>query len=354
MPIVQHRELRRYGYEVFKAAGLPDEDARIVSEHLVNSNLYGHDSHGVWFVPRYAQGMKKKYYRWEDREVVKDTPCLQVINGKGANGIVAVTRAVDIAVEKARASTFGFVGLNHITHIGRLGDFPPRIAEQGMVGIVWLNGGGLFMTPFGSADRRLRPEPMAFSAPRKNGPPFMLDMTMCTVAGGKIAQKHIRNEPMPDGWVIDQNGDWVSDPAIYNDEPENTGVVPLGGMQFGHKGFGLGMMAEMLVGPLTGAGCTHSKDGGVERNGNGTMVLAIDIESFTELDVYKDDVEGLAEWVCGSRPLPGFDKVYAPGEIEQAKWAKLVEDGIDVPDGTWKEFEEASEEFGVALPRTDG
>ena len=65
-------------------------------------------------------------------------------------------------------------------------------------------------------------------------------------------------------------------------------------------------------------------------------------------------MEGLAEWVCGSRPLPGFDKVYAPGEIEQAKWAKLVEDGIDVPDGTWKEFEEASEEFGVALPRTDG
>ena len=74
MPIVQHQELRRFGYDVFKAAGIPDEDARIVSEHPVHSNLFGHDSHGVSHRPRYAQGMKRGYPNWEDREVVKDTP----------------------------------------------------------------------------------------------------------------------------------------------------------------------------------------------------------------------------------------------------------------------------------------
>ena len=84
-----------------------------------------------------------------------------VIDGKGANGIVAVTKAAEIAVEKAKQSTFGFVGLSHVTHICRLGDYPPRIAEQGMIGMVWLNGGGLFMSPFGSADRKLRPEPIS-------------------------------------------------------------------------------------------------------------------------------------------------------------------------------------------------
>ena len=94
--------------------------------------------------------MQKSYVRWEDTETVRDTPTLRVVNGTGANGIVACNRAIDIAVEKARQSTFGFVGLNSVTHICRLGDYPPRIAEQGMIGMVWLNGGGLFLSPFGS------------------------------------------------------------------------------------------------------------------------------------------------------------------------------------------------------------
>ena len=106
----------------------------------------------------YVRGMKHRCIRWEEHKVLRENPCLQVIDGKGANGIVAVTKAAEIAGEKVKQSTFGFVGLSHVTHICRLGDYPPRIAEQGMIGMVWLNGGGLFMSPFGSADRKLRPE----------------------------------------------------------------------------------------------------------------------------------------------------------------------------------------------------
>ena len=189
MPVVQHDVLKDLCYRIFAATGIPADDALIVADHVVESHLHGHDSHGTWLVSGYARGMRDNYVRWEETEVVRDTPVLRVINGKGANGIVAVNRALDIAVEKAQNSTFGFVGLNHITHICRLGDYPPRIAERGMIGMVWLNGGGLFLAPFGSADRRLRPEPIAFSAPRQDGPPFMLDMTMTVVAGGKIVQK---------------------------------------------------------------------------------------------------------------------------------------------------------------------
>ena len=126
------------------------------------------------------------------------------------------------------------------------GSITLRIAEEGMIGMVWLNGGGIFLAPFGSADRRLRPEPIALSVPRRNGSPFMLDMTVTVVADGKIEQMLIRGEEMPDGWVIDPDGAYVSDPARYKEDPENTGVLPLGGMQFGHKGYGLGMMESCL------------------------------------------------------------------------------------------------------------
>ena len=345
MPVVQHDALRQLSFEIFSATGIPAVDARIVSDHLVDSHLAGHDSHGTWFLPGYARAMKARYVRWEEHEVVRENPALKIIDGRGGNGIVAVNRALEIAVEKARNATFGFVGLHNVSHIGRLGDYPPRIAAQGMFGMVWLNGGGLFMAPFGSADRRLRPEPVAFAAPRLNGPPFMLDMTMTVVAGGKIEQKIVREEPLPAGWLIDQQGEYVSDAHEYHN-PE-TGVLPLGGMQFGHKGYGLGMMIEMLVGPLSHAGCTKGDQGG----GGGVMVLAIDIEAFTDLDSYKKEVEGLREWVCSARPLPGIDRIYAPGEIEEETRQRRLREGIEIPESTWKEIGTVAAELGVEIPR---
>jgi uncharacterized oxidoreductase len=348
MPIVREQTLRPLAHDIFAATGIPEADARIVADHLVNSHLAGHDSHGTWFMPGYARAMKSNYVRWEDREIVRENPCLTVIDGKGGNGIVAVTRAVDLAVEKARSATFGFVGLNSISHIGRLGDYPPRIAEQGMIGMVWLNGGGLFLAPFGSADRRLRPEPIAFSAPRRDGPPFMLDMTMTVVAGGKIEQKIVRGEPLPEGWVVDQDGDAVTDASLYKTDP-STGVLPLGGMQFGHKGHGLAMMVEMLVGPLSHAGCTK-QDG---KGGGGVMVLAIDISAFTDLDDYVSEVEALAAWVCSARPLPGFSRIYAPGELEEETRARRLADGFEIPDATWAAIGEVAAELGVAMPALD-
>ena len=346
MPIVREEVLRPLAFDIFAATGIPAEDARIVADHLVDSHLAGHDSHGTWFLPGYARQMRSRYVGWDEREVVRDTPCLTVIDGRGANGIVAVTRAADLAAEKARASTFGFIGLSSVTHIGRLGDYPPRIAEQGMIGMVWLNGGGLFLAPHGSADRRLRPEPIAFSAPRREGAPFMLDMTMTVVAGGKIEQKIVRGEPLPEGWLVDQDGAYVSDGALYHDDPAGNAVLPLGGLQFGHKGHGLAMMVEMLVGPLSRAGCTK-QDG---QGGGGVMVLAIDISAFTTLEEYVEEVEALAAWVRSARPLPGFSQVYAPGEIEEETRARRRAEGFEIPDATWEEIAAVAGELGVEMP----
>ncbi|MBM3279320.1 MAG: Ldh family oxidoreductase [Candidatus Handelsmanbacteria bacterium] len=346
MPVIRQEVLRQCAFEIFRATGIPETDARIVGNHLVDSQLAGHDSHGTWFIPSYVQGMKKNYVCWEERQVVRENPSLAIIDCKGANGIVAVSRALELAAAKARVATFGFVGLHNLSHIGRLGAYPPQLAAQGLLGMVWLNGGGLFMTPFGSADRRLRPEPIAFAAPRRQGAPFMLDMTMTTVAGGKIEQKLIRDQPLPEGWVIDQQGQWVTDGQRYRNA-EETGVPPLGGLQFGHKGYGLAMMVEMLVGPLSHAGCTKGDKGG----GNGVMVLAIDISAFTSLETYVDEVEGLAEWVCSAKPLPGFNKVYAPGEIEEETRQRRLWEGIDVAERTWAEIGKTAAELGVAIPK---
>ena len=344
MPVVQYEVLRALSFDFLSAAGLPEDEAQIVGDHLVMSNLVGHDSHGIRRLLVYARQGQREYIRWGDRVVDKDAPAFAIIDGKGSNGIVAVTQLTDLAVEKARYSGFGFVGLRNVSHIGRLGDYPPRIAAQGMVGMVWMNGGGGFMAPFGSADRRLRPEPMAFGVPRRDGPPFMLDICMSVVAGGKIEQKKDRQEPIPDGWLINHDGDYVNEGELYGGK-EEFAVLPLGGLQFGHKGYGLAMMVEMIVGPLTRAGC--SKDG---PGGDGIMILAIDIAQFNDLDTHYREVEALVDWVHSARPLPGVKKIYAPGEIEEETRQQRLAEGIEVPEQTWQNLTTAAAELGVSMP----
>jgi len=106
------------------------------------------------------------------------------------------------------------------------------------------------------------------------------------------------------------------------------------------------MMVEMMVGPLSGAGCTNA--GGDK--GGGVMVLAIDISAFTDLETYENEVEDLAAWVSSARPLPGVNKVYCPGEIEEETRQRRLQEGIDLPDSLWLELTQLANQLGVAVP----
>ena len=343
MPIVKHDALERLAVDVFTAAGIPGDEARILGGHIVTANLLGHDSHGVWYISRYGGQALESYVPWREHEVLRESPLFRLFDGHGAHGIVALTRAASAAMDKAKVSGIGMAGVRNVTHMGRLGAYPTLIAEQGMIGMVWTNTGGLAVAPFGSADRRLRLAPVAYAAPRRNGPPFMLDMTFSVVAGGKIEQKIVRGEPVPEGWLIDEDGEYVTDGARYH--AQKASILPLGGLQFGHKGHGLGMMMEMIVGPLTLAGCTDG-DG----RGGGALVTAIDIAAFTDVDTYLDEVEAFAAYVASAAPLSGVERVYAPGEMEEQVRKRRLQEGIDVPEPTWAEIGEIADRLGVAMP----
>ena len=343
MPVVQHDVLERIALDVFSAAGMPDDEARIVSSHIVTANLLGHDSHGVWYIPRYGDMALESHVDWSRHEVLRESSLFRLIDGHGAHGIVALTRAADMAFEKAGASGIGMAGVRNVTHMGRLGAYPTSIAERGMIGMVWTNTGGLAVAPFGSAEKRLRLAPVAYAIPRRNGEPFMLDMTFSVVAGGKIEQKRVRGESIPEGWLISADGEYVTDASRYH--AEEASILALGGLQFGHKGHGLGMMMEMIVGPLTMAGCT---DGG--EKGGGALLTAIDIAAFTDVDAYLDEVEAFAEYVTSATPLPGVDRVYAPGQLEERVKEHRLREGIDVPEPTWDEITEIAGRLGVSVP----
>ena len=344
MAIISHTVLRQFSYQIFQNAGATEEDARIVADHLVDANLAGHDSHGVIRMPGYARGVKDGGIKPSTSyEIVKETPTTAVIDGKGSFGIALTLKVTEMAIEKARNYTFGAIGIHRCSHIGRLGDYPPRIAKHGMAGFVLLNGGGRFTAPFGGTGRRLPPNPLAFSAPIDDEKCIMLDMTTSVVAGGKIDIKRARGQELPEGWVIDPDGKPMLDP---NDFAKGA-ALPLGGLQFGHKGYGLAMMIDVLAGGLSWAGCSCQSP---TRGASGVLVMAINISSFIELNQFQQEVQGLIEWVKSSPKFPGFEEIYYPGEIEEVEREKREREGIYIEDETWHRITAIAEELGVPVP----
>lgn len=346
MTTISHETLRDYGTAIFAAAGFPEDQGRIVTDHLVDSNLVGHDSHGIIRLPGYVQAVRKGSMKpVGDLNILRETPASLVIDAEGTQGIVLATKAMQMAVDRAKEHTFGAVAVHKSTHIGRLGAFPPIAAEQDCIGLLLLNGGGRFTAPFGGTGRRLPPNPIAFSAPRAGGPPLMLDITTSMAAGGKVEVQRARGEPVPADWLVDAEGNPVTDPERF--QSGEVAMLPLGST-LGHKGYGLGMMIDAIAGGLSWAGCSADPP---TRGGSGWLAMAIRIESFIDLDEYKKEVQTLVDWVKSSPKMPGVRNIYYPGEIEEERRRERSASGLYIEDSTWQRIVETGDDVGVSAPQ---
>ena len=345
MPNVAHTTLQAFGQAIFEAANVPPDQAEILTAHLVEANLMGHDSHGVIHIPGYVGGLQKgTMHPVGKHEIVRETPVSRVINANRSIGIVLAYQAMKMAVERAKEHTLGAVAVHQASHIGRLGAFPPLAAEEDCIGILMLNGGGRFTAPFGGSARRLPPNPIAISVPTQDGPPMMLDVTTSMVAGGKVMVAAARGQSVPESWLIDAEGNAVVDPSRFLQR--EVAMLPLGG-SVGHKGYGLGMMIDAIAGGLSWAGCSSEEP---TRGGSGFLCLAIKIESFIDVADYKKEIQILIDWVKSSPTVPGVNRIYLPGEIENERKATREAEGIPIEDSTWERLVATANELGVPVP----
>lgn len=345
MPIITHTTLQEFGTAIFQAAGVPEDQARILTGHLVEANLVGHDSHGVIHIPGYVrQLLKGNMQPVGNHKIIRETPVSCVIDANRSIGIVLAYRAMEMAVDRAKEHTLGAVAVHQATHIGRLGAFPPLAAEQDCIGLLMLNGGGRFTAPFGGTARRLPPNPLAISVPTLDGPPLMLDMTTSMVAGGKVMVAKARNKAVPEDWLIDQDGQPVTDPNAFLDG--RVAMLPLGG-SVGHKGYGLAVMIDAIAGGLSWAGCSAEKP---TRGGSGFLALAIKIESFIDIAEYKKEIQILIDWIKSSPTIPGVERIYLPGEIEAERRRQREAEGILIEDVTWDSLLDVANELNIARP----
>lgn len=346
MPNVAHGPLRDYVAKIFAGAGASEADARVVSDHLVDANLLGHDSHGVIRVARYVRNIESG--TTEPRatpRVERSDGATAVVDGGWTFGQVVAHFTMDEALARARAHGVGLAVAHRCGHVGRVGAYVEQAVRAGMLGIAMVNnhGGGRVLAAPGGRERRLSPNPIAIAVPTPDpDAPFVLDMTSSVVAVGKVDVARNRGDAIPEGWVIDHAGHPATDPAALAGPPPGA-LLPLGGAA-AHKGFGLALVVEALAGALSPAGTSRE---GAPSAGNGLFTLAIDIARFRDPEDYATTIGELLAWVQSPPYLDGVERILVPGDPERAARAERETAGIAIEDATWQELTETGTRLGV-------
>ena len=343
MPILKADQLRKIGTEIFRAAGVPEDEAKLVSDLLVKANLAGHDSHGVIRIPPYVKRVQKgEIVPGAQLKIVRETPSAALLNGNWGFGQVIGVKAMKLAIEKAKKNTVSVVCVYNCNHVGRLADYTILAAENDMIGIAMVNASKC-VAPYGGMERILSTGPLSYAFPTSREFPFFLDIATSVCAEGKVRFTLHKGGRLPHKWIVNKYGELSDNPA---DLYEGGAILPFG-WEVGYKGFGLGLVIEIFTAILARSGFAFSEG----KRGNGVFMEAINIESFMPIEQFKEEVDELIRTIKRSKPRPGFNEILIPGELEFKTEKKKLKEGIYVPERTWKEIIEISKELNLDLKK---
>ena len=317
-------DLKSLAQRIFQGCGVPEADAQVVTNVLVEANLRGHASHGVVRIPKWANGLKVGAMNARCvPSIIKETASTGWMDGDLGLGPVVAIVATKLAAAKARATGVGLVSVRRASHIAMLQYYTEALASEGLIGIVMTNTES-GVAPFGGIDMIFGTNPLSIAAPGRIGS-ILLDMSTSQVARGKIVVAKNRGEQIPQGWAIDSKGRPTTDP----DAALAGALLPVGGA----KGAGLAIMVDLLAGALSGGAVAKKVRGTFEMNREptkGDLFIAIDPQAMCGLEVFFDRVEELESDVRSSRVAPGFDRIRLPGEVELECRRRYLANGIPI------------------------
>ncbi len=343
--------------EVFTSLGAPLEDARICAEVLIASDLKGIESHGVGRLKYYYDRIRAGVQRTRTEiEVVKETETTALLDGHHGMGHVIAYRAMRLAIEKARQYGLGAVAVRNSTHFGICGFYPSMAAEEGMMGLAVTNARPATLPTFGT-EPMLGTNPIAFAAPSDLGHPFWFDAATSITQRGKIEVAARAEKPLPEGLVVNEQGEPLTDAGQILDalDEGKGGLLPLGGAGEelgGHKGYDLGTVVEILSASLSGGAFMKdllglAPDGSRRPYMLGHFFLAIDIEHFLPLEVSRQITGEIMRTLQASRKAPGQDRIYVAGEKEWDMEQTVRERGVPVNANLRKDLGSMRDELGI-------
>lgn len=335
--------LKQFSQEVFTRVGFTPEGAEAQADVLVWANLRGVDSHGVLRIPWYVQLVDKGQMKPRPNiQIQKETPAALLIDADFAPGPVVTVLAMRRVMEKARQVGIGWAIIRNTMHQGAMGYYSLMAAKEGMAGIA-LVCNPPNMAPHGARAVGVHNSPIAIAVPGKRHRPLILDMATSIAARGKIDLAIDKGAPIPESWALDKEGKPTTDPKLA------AILMPAGG----YKGSGLALMFECLSSLFVGnpllIPALQGRPGATNHRQN-SVVAAVNIGTFTDLEDYKAHVDTLIDGLKGLPPVEDVKEVLVPGEPEDIVHEERLRNGIPLPEGTVRNLRAVAERFRVNLP----
>jgi len=350
MLVIPADRLTDFCARILAGLGVPEDQAAIVAESLVEADLRGVESHGVHLMALYFDRLRGGHLRGRTEvTVLRDEGASALLDGGQGLGQISGLAAVDLAVAKAREYGVGTVAVRNSSHLGALGWYTMRGAAAGCITLAAQNGPP-FVPPFGGVTGIFSTNPMSYAVPAGDEPMLVLDMATTAVAGNRVLLAQKRGDAeIPPGWANDDRGRPTTDPA----EASVRHLQWFGG----YKGYGIALLIEILAGVLTGAsfGLVDREPGeltGFDRVTRGYLFVALDPAHYVALDDFRADVDRLVRDIHASETAEGVDQVLVPGELEHRRRADRLANGIPLAPALVDELDRLGRESGAGpFPR---
>ncbi len=349
MQTVAFDALKAFIQEAMVRLGLPEPDAEIVATLMAQADLQGSDGHGVSRLPQYARRIKAGGFNVKPNiRVMQEHLSTALINGDNGMGHLVMSRAAEMAIEKASVTGIGWVSSQFSNHAGPASLYARMPLARDMIGLYFAVGNANHLPPWGGLSMLLSTNPIAAAIPAGDEKPIVLDMATTVAAYGKVKTKALRGETMPVGWMIDRQGKPLTDPK----RAEEGMLLPLGGMEAGYKGYGLALIIGLLAGTLGGAAMGkdvvdfNPDDDSVTNTGQ--AICAINISAFGDVATFKTEVDTLVRDIRGSEKIPGVDRIQIPGERSEETRIARGRDGIPIAPPLMKALDQLANELGMA------
>ena len=338
--------LDAYAENLLVAATMPRERARDVASVLVEADLLGHDTHGLELLPGYLNDIEGGRMTVEgEPTVVNDRPAVLTWEGHRLPGPWLVLRAIREAAARARTYGTGSVAIRRSYHIACLAVYARRVAEDGLALLLYTSApAGQTVAPYGGTRALFSPSPVAMGIPT-GGDPIVVDISTSLTTNSLTGRLHREGRKLDAKWLIDETGAPTDDPSVLF--PPRTGtILPLGGLDAGHKGYGLSLIVEALTAGLAG----HGRSDPGARMGGTIFVQVIDPEAFSGLDAFREQMDWVANACRSNPPAQGIDRVRLPGERGLALRRTQMREGVSIKPAVVAALAAHAEKLGVDAP----
>ncbi len=337
----EHSRLHRFVVDLFMRIDVEAEHADTTASRLLEGDLRGRTGHGLIRVPQYVTRIERGGINLRPAiEVRRSTPVAALVDGDNGLGQVVMTLAVDTAVEKAKTTGMAWVGTVHSNHAGAAGVYTDMAVRHDLIALYTAVASANVMPPWGGQERLLGTNPISIAIPAGHEPGLQLDIATTVTSHGTIKVLAQRGEAMPEGWVVDTEGNPITDPH----RADEGFLLPIGG----YKGSGLNMALGLLAGTLNGAAFAsevidHRAVPDVPAN-TGQAIFVMRPDLFRDLEEYKDAVDGHLRDMRAAGP-PGAVRI--PGEDAGRRRTEQLDHGIPVPEALLTQLRELAVRFGL-------